>query len=67
MSTARRLGVIAGHFDTAPAQQSGAPPSATAGACAALLQLLDGDTPARAELRQRMKEHMRTDPELFTP
>ncbi|GBF93833.1 acyl-coenzyme A oxidase peroxisomal [Raphidocelis subcapitata] len=69
MSTTRRLGVIAGHFDTAPASQSGAPPphSAGAGACAALLQLLDGDTPARAELRQRMKEHMRTDPELFTP
>lgn len=63
----RRLGVISGHFDTTaggqhPGRFAGAGPGA-----AALERILDGDTPARAELRQRMKEHMRQDPDLYTP
>jgi hypothetical protein len=59
----RRLGVIAGHFDTAAPQGAryGGPVAAQ------LERLLDGDTAARAELRQRMKEHMRQDPDLYTP
>ncbi|KIY97264.1 hypothetical protein MNEG_10700 [Monoraphidium neglectum] len=63
----RRLGVIAGHFDTtAAAQQPGRFAGAGPGA-AALASLLDGDTPARAELRQRMTQHMKNDPDLYTP
>jgi hypothetical protein len=61
----RRLGVIAGHFDTS-SQAPGRFAGAGAGA-AALERLLDGDTPARAELRARMKEHMRQNPDLYTP
>jgi hypothetical protein len=33
----------------------------------AFQRLLDGDTPARAELRERMKEHIRAHPGLYTP
>ncbi|KAI8462801.1 MAG: hypothetical protein J3K34DRAFT_498174 [Monoraphidium minutum] len=60
----RRLGVIAGHFDTTA--RAHGPGAAGAGA-AALERILDGDTPARAELRQRMKEHMRLNRDLYTP
>jgi hypothetical protein len=65
---ARRLGVISGHFEAAAGPSGGAGRyGAAGGAAAALERVLDGDTPARAELRARMKEHMRLDRDLYTP
>jgi hypothetical protein len=66
---ARRLGVISGHFEAAGGSgpRHGAGGGAAAGGATALGRVLDGDTPARAELRARMKEHMRLDRDLYTP
>lgn len=74
----RRIGVLAGQVLSSDAMGGGggggsigggarAPAAASAAAAAALERLLDGDTPARAELRRRMKEHMRSNQELYTP
>lgn len=60
----RRLGVIAGHFETTSPRGAAAGERALA---AALERVLDGDSPARAELRGRMKAHMAADPALYTP
>lgn len=63
MSGPRRLSVISGHFELGGGGAGGG----ARGGASALERLLDGDSPARAELRARMKEHMRADPELYTP
>lgn len=63
----RRLGVIAGHFDVSAGRSGGASVGAAPAGAGALELLLDGDSPARAELRRRMREHMRDHRELYTP